>query len=77
MSAVGLFLLEDARAASVFARPRKSGELEVPDAIGDEGDGNDCAGVNVCGLCDGSECIDGDLDEMGTVKSWLVLSDVS
>lgn len=62
------------KAAKVFARLRKSGEVDVPDAIGDVGDGRDCAGLNVGRLDEFSECEDGGLpDTEGTVKNCALL----
>lgn len=52
------------RAARVFALARKSGEAEVPDAIGDV-DGNDWAGME---FCDISELRDWERDVIGTVR---------
>jgi hypothetical protein len=53
------------RAARVFARVRKRGEADVPDAIGDV-EGNDWAGVME--LCDTSELRDWERDVIGTVR---------
>lgn len=52
-------------AASVFARVRNKGELDVPEAIGDATDGRDCAGTQVW---EASELQDCDLEVMGTIK---------
>ena len=61
------------KAAKVFARPRKSGEVDVPDAIGDVGDGRDCAGLSA-GRLEVSECADSGLPEAdGTVKNCALL----
>lgn len=49
--------LELVRAANVLARPRKRGELDVPDAIGEEGDGKEWVGVRTGVL---SGFVDGD-----------------
>lgn len=59
-----LLPLDVASAASVFARPRKMGELDVPDAIG-EVEGKDWAPWAFWDISDVNE---GDLDEIGTVR---------
>ena len=61
------------KAAKVFARLRKSGEVDVPDAIGDVGDGKDWAGLSA-GRLEVSECADSGLpDADGTVKNCALL----
>ena len=51
--------------ARVLARALNSGELDVPDAIGDVGEGRECAGVEDWEASDPYDC---DLDVMGTIK---------
>jgi hypothetical protein len=66
-------LLEPVKAAKVFARLRNSGEVDVPDAMGDVGDGNDWAGLSA-GRLAVSECADSGLpDADGTVRNWALL----
>lgn len=61
-------------AAKVLARLRKSGEVDVPDAIGDVGDGRDCAGLSA-GRFEVSECADsGRPDADGTVRNCAPLA---
>lgn len=72
MSFCELFLEDVVNAASVFARPRKKGEGEVGELIGDE-DGSENAG------CDGDSCDISELEErerpvMGTVRELILIS---
>lgn len=54
-------------AASVFARVRNNGELEVPEAIGEAADGRDCAGTDTW---EASELLECDLEVIGTIRCW-------
>jgi hypothetical protein len=53
------------RAARVFARVRKNGDVDVPEAIAE---GNDWLGLEV------SELRDCDREVMGTVRCWMFTS---